>query len=79
MRQITASVSFLPVVDELMAFDLLIYCKGDTAVPNAFEESAPQCRFFFKDGGSDGDHQMIFRPFQPQDGDGNGFYGSGLW
>eukprot|EP00392_Amoebophrya_sp_AT5.2_P008684 g8712.t1 len=39
MRQITASVSFLPVVDEIMAFDLLVYCDAAVEVPKAWEES----------------------------------------
>lgn len=43
MRQITASVSFLPVVDEIMAFDLLVYCDKATEIPKAWEESMPQC------------------------------------
>ncbi|CAD7962583.1 unnamed protein product [Amoebophrya sp. A25] len=43
MRQITASVSFLPVVDEILAFDLLVYCAKETHVPRAWEDSAPLC------------------------------------
>ncbi len=39
MRQITASVSFLPVIDEIMAFDLLVYCDSEVSVPTAWEES----------------------------------------
>ncbi|CAD7958693.1 unnamed protein product [Amoebophrya sp. A120] len=41
MRQITASVSFLPVIDEIMAFDLLIYCDKQTTVPKSWEEELP--------------------------------------
>jgi len=42
MRQITASVSFLPLLDEPCTFDLLIYTNKDTEIPQAWEESDPR-------------------------------------
>lgn len=42
MRQITASVTFLPVVEEPCAFDLLIYANSDVSVPQSWELSDPQ-------------------------------------
>ena len=39
MRQITASVTFLPLNDEQCAFDLLVYTTDDVAVPTTWEES----------------------------------------
>jgi len=39
MRQITATVTFLPLINEACAFDLLIYTNKDTVVPVEFEES----------------------------------------
>ena len=33
MRQITASVTFLPIFDEPCCFDLLIYADQETVVP----------------------------------------------
>jgi mitotic spindle assembly checkpoint protein MAD2 len=41
-RQITASVTFLPLNDEPCAFDLLVYTDDDIAVPKAWEESDPR-------------------------------------
>ena len=41
-RQITASVTFLPLNDEPCAFDLLVYTNEDVAVPQAWEESDPK-------------------------------------
>lgn len=38
-RQITASVTFLPLNDEPCAFDLLVYTDSAVAVPTAWEES----------------------------------------
>jgi mitotic spindle assembly checkpoint protein MAD2 len=38
-RQITASVTFLPLTDEPCAFDLLVYTDDDVEVPKAWEES----------------------------------------
>lgn len=43
MRQITASVSFLPVVQETVVFDLLVYCDKNTEIPQSWEQSLPQC------------------------------------
>ncbi len=42
IRQITASVSFLPLLDEPTTFDLLIYTGTDISVPQAWEESDPR-------------------------------------
>uniref|UniRef100_A0A7S1G3K4 HORMA domain-containing protein n=1 Tax=Bicosoecida sp. CB-2014 TaxID=1486930 RepID=A0A7S1G3K4_9STRA len=42
IRQITASVSFLPLLDEPCTFDLLVYTDADTDVPRSWEESDPQ-------------------------------------
>lgn len=41
MRQITASVSFLPVINEDCAFDLLVYATADCDVPQTWELSDP--------------------------------------
>eukprot|EP00747_Dinoflagellata_sp_TGD_P164402 gnl/TRDRNA2_/TRDRNA2_184293_c0_seq1.p2 gnl/TRDRNA2_/TRDRNA2_184293_c0~~gnl/TRDRNA2_/TRDRNA2_184293_c0_seq1.p2 ORF type:complete len:225 (-),score=57.67 gnl/TRDRNA2_/TRDRNA2_184293_c0_seq1:105-779(-) len=42
IRQITASVTFLPLLDEPCTFDLLIYTDKETEVPLAWEESDPR-------------------------------------
>ncbi|KAG5477044.1 hypothetical protein LSCM1_05383 [Leishmania martiniquensis] len=43
MRQITASVSFLPVITQPCAFDLLVYTSENAQVPStAWEPSDPQ-------------------------------------
>jgi mitotic spindle assembly checkpoint protein MAD2 len=42
IRQITASVTFLPMLDEPCSFDLLIYTDNETQVPKLWEESDPQ-------------------------------------
>lgn len=42
MRQITATVTFLPLLDEPCAFDILIYTDKDQDVPEKWEESGPQ-------------------------------------
>lgn len=43
MRQITACVSFLPVITQPCAFDLLVYTSADAQVPStAWEPSDPQ-------------------------------------
>lgn len=42
IRQITASVTFLPLLDEPCAFDLLVYTDTDVNVPAAWEESDPK-------------------------------------
>ncbi|TRY75092.1 hypothetical protein TCAL_00609 [Tigriopus californicus] len=39
IRQITASVTFLPLLDCLCSFDVLIYTKKDVDVPTAWSES----------------------------------------
>ena len=42
IRQITASVTFLPLLDEPCSFDLLVYTDDDAAVPRTWEESDPR-------------------------------------
>jgi mitotic spindle assembly checkpoint protein MAD2 len=42
IRQITASVTFLPILDEPCAFDLLVYTSADAAVPASWEDSDPR-------------------------------------
>ena len=42
MRQITASVSFLPMITEDCAFDLLVYTNTDCDIPAAWELSDPR-------------------------------------
>ncbi|XP_041118801.1 mitotic spindle assembly checkpoint protein MAD2A [Polyodon spathula] len=42
IRQITASVTFLPLLETPCAFDLLIYTDKDLEVPEKWEESGPQ-------------------------------------
>lgn len=42
IRQITASVTFLPVLSEPCAFDLLVYANTDAKVPTEWEESDPK-------------------------------------
>jgi mitotic spindle assembly checkpoint protein MAD2 len=41
VRQITASVTFLPLLVEPCSFDLLVYTKKDAAVPAKWEDSDP--------------------------------------
>lgn len=41
-RQITASVTFLPLNDEARVFDLLVYTDEDTETPTAWEVSDPR-------------------------------------
>jgi mitotic spindle assembly checkpoint protein MAD2 len=41
IRQITASVTFLPLLDCLCSFDVLIYTHKDLAVPTEWGESEP--------------------------------------
>lgn len=41
MRQITASVTFLPLLDEPCFFDLLIYADKEATVPVQWEDSDP--------------------------------------
>ena len=42
LRQITASVPFLPLLDEACAFDLLVYTRKTASVPGAWEDSDPK-------------------------------------
>ncbi len=42
IRQITASVSFLPLLEEPCTFDLLVYTSKDAKVPAEWEESDPK-------------------------------------
>uniref|UniRef100_A0A8C5LR60 Mitotic spindle assembly checkpoint protein MAD2A n=1 Tax=Leptobrachium leishanense TaxID=445787 RepID=A0A8C5LR60_9ANUR len=42
IRQITATVTFLPLLETSCAFDLLIYTDKDLDVPEKWEESGPQ-------------------------------------
>ncbi|KAL9650820.1 hypothetical protein ABK040_001870 [Willaertia magna] len=42
IRQITASVTFLPLLNEPCTFDLLVYTSKETDVPMAWEESDPK-------------------------------------
>lgn len=41
MRQITASVSFLPLLNETCCFDLLVYADLAATVPVTWEDSDP--------------------------------------
>ena len=41
IRQITASVTFLPLLNEPCTFDLLVYTSKDATVPKKWEESDP--------------------------------------
>ncbi|XP_014302454.1 mitotic spindle assembly checkpoint protein MAD2A-like [Myotis lucifugus] len=42
IRQITATVTFLPLLEASCSFDLLIYTDKDLVVPEKWEESGPQ-------------------------------------
>ncbi|KAH0615953.1 hypothetical protein JD844_026629 [Phrynosoma platyrhinos] len=42
IRQITATVTFLPLLEATCAFDLLIFTDKDLEVPEKWEESGPQ-------------------------------------
>uniref|UniRef100_A0A8C6LCN6 Mitotic spindle assembly checkpoint protein MAD2A n=1 Tax=Nothobranchius furzeri TaxID=105023 RepID=A0A8C6LCN6_NOTFU len=42
IRQITATVTFLPLLETPCAFDLLVYTDKDLVVPEKWEESGPQ-------------------------------------
>jgi len=42
IRQITASVTFLPLLSDPCAFDLIVYTKKDTSVPGEWEDSDPR-------------------------------------
>lgn len=41
IRQITASVTFLPLLNEPCCFDLLVYADKDTAVPGSWGDTDP--------------------------------------
>lgn len=41
IRQITASVTFLPILDEPCCFDILIYADKEATVPVLWEDSDP--------------------------------------
>jgi mitotic spindle assembly checkpoint protein MAD2 len=41
IRQITASVTFLPLLNEPCSFDLLVYTKKDASLPVKWEDSDP--------------------------------------
>mmetsp|Transcript_24025 Transcript_24025/g.58748 ORF Transcript_24025/g.58748 Transcript_24025/m.58748 type:complete len:216 (+) Transcript_24025:1623-2270(+) len=41
IRQITASVTFLPLLNEPCSFDMLVYTKKDAVVPAKWEDSDP--------------------------------------
>uniref|UniRef100_A0A7S2R2B9 HORMA domain-containing protein n=1 Tax=Eucampia antarctica TaxID=49252 RepID=A0A7S2R2B9_9STRA len=42
IRQITASVTFLPLLNEPCSFDLLVYADMDAVVPKKWQDSDPQ-------------------------------------
>ncbi len=42
IRQITSSVTFLPLLEDPCTFDLLIYTPNDCMVPKKWEESDPK-------------------------------------
>ena len=42
IRQITASVTFLPLLQEPCTFDMLVYTDASADVPTAWEESDPR-------------------------------------
>lgn len=42
IRQITASVTFLPLLDEACTFDLLVYTKLEADIPEEWETSDPR-------------------------------------
>jgi mitotic spindle assembly checkpoint protein MAD2 len=41
IRQITASVTFLPLLNEPCTFDLLVYTNKDAVIPTKWEDSDP--------------------------------------
>lgn len=41
IRQITASVTFLPLLNEPCSFDLLVYTKKEASLPSKWEDSDP--------------------------------------
>ena len=42
IRQVTASVTFLPLLNEPCSFDLLVYTDKEATVPVKWEESDPK-------------------------------------
>lgn len=42
IRQITASVTFLPLLEEPCSFELLVYTDKNTEIPIKWEESDPK-------------------------------------
>jgi len=42
IRQITASITFLPLLNEPCSFDLLVYTKADAVVPQKWHDSDPR-------------------------------------
>jgi len=42
IRQITASVTFLPMLEDKCTFDLLVYTDKEVSVPQLWEESDPK-------------------------------------
>ena len=44
IRQVTACVTFLPLLEEPCSFDLLVYTNTEASVPAAWEESDPKVR-----------------------------------
>jgi mitotic spindle assembly checkpoint protein MAD2 len=42
IRQVTASVTFLPLLNEPCSFDLLVYTNKEAVVPKKWEDSDPQ-------------------------------------
>ena len=42
MRQITASITYLPLIEVPCKFDILVYTRKNAATPAAWEESAPK-------------------------------------
>ncbi len=51
IRQVTACVTFLPLLEEPCTFDLLVYTNTDAAVPKAWEESDPKVSYGEGGGG----------------------------
>lgn len=41
MKQITASITFLPLLNEPCCFDLLVYADKEATVPVSWEDSDP--------------------------------------
>jgi len=43
IRQITASITFLPLLEGACTFDLVFYVRADSATPGGWEESGGRC------------------------------------